>query len=355
MHLAAARGGIIDGADNADLLAYSNSTPTDPLCIYTHDRNGDRRVDHQDEATYLAYADSNGVDNGNPNAPELAEYGKPLRLEYDMDGDGRVDMFDWYAMQCCFTKSDTRCLHVFDVDASNLIDLADLPSFRTAAEGGPTTSEWHSTLVASRYGNPFMWTGQRYDATTGQYHFWARTYSPMLGQWLQRDPLGYFDSPNSYLLTFANPIEFRDAWGLASKKEVVDELWNIIRKQELELLREKEKLEAEIEKLSEVVNLVHGYDSEARRKLRQIEAELLKLSDVYLDGTLATIVGIGGLTTEGALAKGLGVLSILVTAKTVQDWRMHIEQLEIYMDFLQAALEAWITQLKNQMDYIYKH
>src|SRR5690606_28692292 len=42
--------------------------------------------------------------------------------------------------------------------------------------------------VNSSFGNPFMWTGQRFDAATGLYHFWARSYSPTLGRWMQRDP-----------------------------------------------------------------------------------------------------------------------------------------------------------------------
>ena len=41
--------------------------------------------------------------------------------------------------------------------------------------------------AASSYGNPFAWTGQRYDRAVRLYHFWARSYSPALGRWLQRD------------------------------------------------------------------------------------------------------------------------------------------------------------------------
>ena len=41
-----------------------------------------------------------------------------------------------------------------------------------------------------------MWTGQRYDPGVELYAFVYRTYSPQLGRWLQRDPLGYTDSMN---------------------------------------------------------------------------------------------------------------------------------------------------------------
>ena len=39
----------------------------------------------------------------------------------------------------------------------------------------------------SLFGNPFAWTGQRYDAGVGLYHFLHRAYSPTLGRWLHRD------------------------------------------------------------------------------------------------------------------------------------------------------------------------
>jgi RHS repeat-associated protein len=187
------RDGDIDAADYTDLMDCVNSTPYDPMCIYTHDRTGDRRVDIVDVGVYLAYADDQGLAGGT-SAPELVHYGRPLRLQFDADGDGRVDMFDWYAMQTCFTKNTTRCNYLFDDNGDGVVNFYDLANFKAAADGpqgGPGATQWRRKLVASRYGNPFMWTGQRYDATTGQYHFWARTYSPSLGRWMQRDPLEY--------------------------------------------------------------------------------------------------------------------------------------------------------------------
>jgi RHS repeat-associated protein len=42
----------------------------------------------------------------------------------------------------------------------------------------------------SEYWNPFLWTGQHCDSDNKLYHFWARTYDPEVGRFLQRDPLG---------------------------------------------------------------------------------------------------------------------------------------------------------------------
>lgn len=73
------------------------------------------------------------------------------------------------------------------------------------------TSAWQQAN-ASAFGNPFLWTGQRYDAATGTYHFLFRTY--FNGRWLQRDPLGYVDGVNLYQYTMSDPIGWLDPWGL---------------------------------------------------------------------------------------------------------------------------------------------
>ncbi len=73
----------------------------------------------------------------------------------------------------------------------------------------------------SKYGNPFMWTGQAFDQNTRQYHFWARAYSPHLGRWLQRDPLRYVDGVGLYEYAISDPVGFVDPAGLRIDKVVV--------------------------------------------------------------------------------------------------------------------------------------
>ncbi|MCK6456826.1 MAG: RHS repeat-associated core domain-containing protein [Phycisphaerae bacterium] len=67
----------------------------------------------------------------------------------------------------------------------------------------------------SAFGNPFMWTAQRYDATVGLYHFKYRTYNPIWGRWNQQDPLGYVDGVNLYEYVRSNPISILDVLGLS--------------------------------------------------------------------------------------------------------------------------------------------
>ncbi|OWY63308.1 hypothetical protein B7486_53805, partial [cyanobacterium TDX16] len=75
------------------------------------------------------------------------------------------------------------------------------------------SSEPTSGLPHSAVGNPFMWTGQRYDASTATYGFYARSYSPTLGRWLQRDPMEYVDGVNLYEALASSPYVYSDSYG----------------------------------------------------------------------------------------------------------------------------------------------
>lgn len=86
-----------------------------------------------------------------------------------------------------------------------------------------TDEEGFEQRASSAYGNPFMWTGQRYDSNHELYHFWARSYSPMLGRWLQRDPLGYIGGLNLYQYVYSRPMNLVDPLGLYPPDALVDQ------------------------------------------------------------------------------------------------------------------------------------
>ena len=56
---------------------------------------------------------------------------------------------------------------------------------------------------AGHFGNPYLWTGQRYSPRTGLYHFIYRTYDQELGRWLQKDMLGALAADTPYRLFYA--------------------------------------------------------------------------------------------------------------------------------------------------------
>ncbi len=85
-------------------------------------------------------------------------------------------------------------------------------------------------LTVSNYGNPYLFTGRRWDqetgkwdstagpsgkwvADTGLYYYRARTYAPEFGRFLQPDPIGYSDGMNMYAYVGNNPVGFVDPMG----------------------------------------------------------------------------------------------------------------------------------------------
>ncbi len=82
--------------------------------------------------------------------------------------------------------------------------------------GDPTLYDTNgSILTASNYGNPYLFTARRYEHVTGHYDYRARVYAPVLGRFLQTDPIGYYDGLNMYTYVGNNPVNWIDPYGLS--------------------------------------------------------------------------------------------------------------------------------------------
>jgi RHS repeat-associated protein len=103
--------------------------------------------------------------------------------------------------------------------------------FHTDRQGSVVaTSDALSAVTAytyGPYGEPQSWAGSRF-RYTGQmaipeaqlYHYRARAYDPMMGRFLQTDPIRYGDGGNIYAYTHGDPVNGTDPTGFSQ----VDEL-----------------------------------------------------------------------------------------------------------------------------------
>ena len=71
------------------------------------------------------------------------------------------------------------------------------------------------TEGVSVLGNPIRYTGRFYDETTGLYDNRLRNYHPVLGRFIEPDPIGPAGGINLYAYVNSNPINFIDPLGLA--------------------------------------------------------------------------------------------------------------------------------------------
>jgi RHS repeat-associated protein len=65
-------------------------------------------------------------------------------------------------------------------------------------------------------GTPWRYTGRRLDAETGLYHLRARDYSPLLGRFIQPDPIGIAGGINLYAYVENDPLNATDPSGLVA-------------------------------------------------------------------------------------------------------------------------------------------
>ncbi len=99
-----------------------------------------------------------------------------------------------------------------DIDRNGDVQTAD---FTIANDEGP-----HAALATGLISDPSVdsqigWDGYVFNAETRQYLARNRTYDPIQGRWIERDPIGYADGMNTYLYCLSTPVICKDAMGLA--------------------------------------------------------------------------------------------------------------------------------------------
>jgi RHS repeat-associated protein len=153
--------------------------------------------------------------------------------------------------------------------------------------GMPTFFDADGNEIAkSSIGNNILFHGREYDDELNLYYFRARYYDPIMGRFLQTDPMGYTDSMNLYQGFNMNPMNFLDPLGTESQRssfvrETIDRYnklvkWRIITKAEASI---------------QIALEIKAWDEEHSGTVEPIETESTFLRD-FLGGCWNTIKGI---------------------------------------------------------------
>jgi RHS repeat-associated protein len=162
---------------------------------------------------------------GSAGTTRLGYDGTDLAAEYDgagnllrryVHGPGTDDPLVWYEGA---GTSDRRWLH--PDERGSIVGVSN-------SSGAVTTISRYDEygIPASTNAGRFQYTGQTWLPELGMYYYKARIYSPTLGRFLQRDPIGYEDGMNMYNYVGSDPITHSDPTGTygCMKKEECQEI-----------------------------------------------------------------------------------------------------------------------------------
>jgi RHS repeat-associated protein len=159
--------------------------------------SGNQVIEERDgsDAVLKQYIYGNGIDE--------------LLIIVNFDGAAQMDYY-------VHTNSIGSVTAITDQDG-NLVERVSYDTFGMPTFTDYQTDPQNPTVVSdSLIGNDILFQGRRYDEETNLYYYRARYYDPIMGRFLQTDPMGYKDSMNMYQAFNQNPMNFVDPFGLSS-------------------------------------------------------------------------------------------------------------------------------------------
>jgi RHS repeat-associated protein len=125
----------------------------------------------------------------------------------------RMDVFNGATKTAYYSHTDANgSVTAITDESGNLVERVTYDTY-----GMP--SFWDSSgnqIPASTIGNTLLFQGREYDSELNLYYYRYRYYDPIMGRFLQTDPMGYADSMNLYQGFGMNPGNFIDPFGLSA-------------------------------------------------------------------------------------------------------------------------------------------
>jgi len=143
------------------------------------------------------------------------------RWRQDVDGDGDIDATDRAIVSGALNKRLYQTGYIVDADFNrdgivNSTDLGQVTTsdYRAALQSG-FISELYTSAATGAVDNDIGYSGYEFIPELALYHVRHRCFDPLLGRWLEHDPIGYTDGMNIYAYVGGQPIIAFDPLGLA--------------------------------------------------------------------------------------------------------------------------------------------
>ena len=168
-------------------------------------------------------------------------------LRPDITGDGYVGTGDLDVVLGHWGQS-TEAAQVADLNGDGYVSSADLdavnshwnqstpiydprvtyPTLRSARSLKLSSAAYNlTTAPLCEVGHQGLFHDEEFGSLGGLIHNRARTLHARLGRFMQRDPLGFYDSMSRYLYVRANPISLQDYLGLLSTAEAGNRAYSL--------------------------------------------------------------------------------------------------------------------------------